>query len=111
MSDFFLALLACGRIIQVRAEDQLCPAAPGVGQLRQHLCCFWVESGCAGGLLQHAFEYDATPIGSRGPLAGLARCGPSDGLQDLLYLKVSSGIGAALILAGRVHHGFHGLAG
>ncbi|MEV0400387.1 ROK family transcriptional regulator [Actinoallomurus sp. NPDC050550] len=40
-----------------------------------------------------------------------ARLGAGRGLQDLLYLKVSSGIGAALILAGRVHHGFHGLAG
>ncbi|GAA2399358.1 ROK family transcriptional regulator [Actinomadura vinacea] len=40
-----------------------------------------------------------------------ARLGAARGLEDLIYLKVSSGVGAALILAGRVHRGFHGLAG
>ncbi|GAA4623501.1 ROK family transcriptional regulator [Actinoallomurus vinaceus] len=39
------------------------------------------------------------------------RLGAARDVQDVLYLKVSSGIGAGLVLAGRVHRGLHGTAG
>ncbi|MDL4772989.1 ROK family transcriptional regulator [Actinomadura xylanilytica] len=39
------------------------------------------------------------------------RLGACRGARDVLYLKVSSGIGAGLILDGRVHRGAHGIAG
>lgn len=39
------------------------------------------------------------------------RLGACQGAQDVLYLKVSSGLGAGLILAGRPHRGTHGIAG
>jgi predicted NBD/HSP70 family sugar kinase/biotin operon repressor len=37
--------------------------------------------------------------------------GAGRGLSDVLYVKVSSGIGAGLVLAGRLYHGAAGLAG
>jgi predicted NBD/HSP70 family sugar kinase/biotin operon repressor len=37
--------------------------------------------------------------------------GAGRGLSDVLYVKVSSGIGAGLVLAGRLYHGASGLAG
>jgi predicted NBD/HSP70 family sugar kinase len=37
--------------------------------------------------------------------------GAARGLRDILYVKVSSGIGAGLILGGRLYHGAVGLAG
>ncbi|HEY7484098.1 MAG TPA: ROK family transcriptional regulator [Streptosporangiaceae bacterium] len=40
-----------------------------------------------------------------------ARLGAARGVRDVLYLKVSSGIGAGLILAGRPHRGARGVAG
>jgi predicted NBD/HSP70 family sugar kinase len=39
------------------------------------------------------------------------RLGAARGIQDLIYLKVSSGLGAGLVLGGRVHRGFRGVAG
>jgi predicted NBD/HSP70 family sugar kinase len=37
--------------------------------------------------------------------------GAGRGVENLIYLKVSSGIGAGLILGGRLHHGATGIAG
>jgi predicted NBD/HSP70 family sugar kinase len=37
--------------------------------------------------------------------------GAGSGLSDVLYVKVSSGIGAGLVLGGRLYHGSVGLAG
>jgi predicted NBD/HSP70 family sugar kinase/biotin operon repressor len=37
--------------------------------------------------------------------------GAGRGVADLIYLKVSSGIGAGLVLDGRLHHGATGIAG
>jgi predicted NBD/HSP70 family sugar kinase len=37
--------------------------------------------------------------------------GAGRGMQDVVYLKVSSGIGAGLVLGGRLHHGATGIAG
>jgi predicted NBD/HSP70 family sugar kinase len=46
-------------------------------------------------------------------LGALAECslGAGRGMQDVVYVKVSSGIGAGLVLGGRVHHGATGIAG
>ncbi|MFC5185060.1 ROK family transcriptional regulator [Actinomadura harenae] len=40
-----------------------------------------------------------------------ARLGAGRGARDMLYLRVSSGIGAGLVLDGRVHRGMRGVAG
>ncbi len=46
-------------------------------------------------------------MGARGELAyGAAR-----GLQDVIYVKVSNGLGAGLVLSGRLYHGTTGIAG
>jgi predicted NBD/HSP70 family sugar kinase len=45
-----------------------------------------------------------------GALAELC-LGAGRGAADLIYLKVSSGIGAGIVLDGRVHHGASGIAG
>jgi predicted NBD/HSP70 family sugar kinase len=45
-----------------------------------------------------------------GALAELS-LGAGRGAADLIYLKVSSGIGAGLVLDGRLHHGASGIAG
>ncbi len=45
-----------------------------------------------------------------GALAELC-LGAGRGAADLIYLKVSSGIGAGLVLDGRLHHGASGIAG
>jgi predicted NBD/HSP70 family sugar kinase len=45
-----------------------------------------------------------------GALAELA-FGAGKGLEDLVYVKVASGIGAGLVLGGRLHRGAAGLAG
>jgi len=37
--------------------------------------------------------------------------GAARGVEDLIYLRLSAGIGAGLILGGRPHHGFRGVAG
>ncbi|WP_037411505.1 ROK family transcriptional regulator [Candidatus Solirubrobacter pratensis] len=37
--------------------------------------------------------------------------GAGRGMQDMVYVKVSSGIGAGLVLGGRLHHGATGIAG
>jgi glucokinase-like ROK family protein len=37
--------------------------------------------------------------------------GAGRGVQDVVYVKVSSGIGAGLVLGGRLHHGATGIAG
>jgi predicted NBD/HSP70 family sugar kinase len=37
--------------------------------------------------------------------------GAGRGVQDIVYVKVSSGIGAGLVLGGRLHHGATGIAG
>jgi predicted NBD/HSP70 family sugar kinase len=37
--------------------------------------------------------------------------GAGRGLEDLVYVKVSHGIGAGLVLGGRLHHGATGIAG
>jgi predicted NBD/HSP70 family sugar kinase len=37
--------------------------------------------------------------------------GAGRGLEDVVYVKVSSGIGAGLVLGGRLHHGATGIAG
>jgi len=34
-----------------------------------------------------------------------------DGVRDLVYVTVSTGVGAAVVVAGRIVHGSHGLAG
>jgi predicted NBD/HSP70 family sugar kinase len=45
-----------------------------------------------------------------GALAELS-LGAGRGVQDVIYVKVSSGIGAGLVLGGRLHHGATGIAG
>jgi predicted NBD/HSP70 family sugar kinase/biotin operon repressor len=45
-----------------------------------------------------------------GALAELS-LGAGRGLEDLIYVKVSSGIGAGLVLGGRLHRGATGIAG
>ncbi|WP_026411007.1 ROK family transcriptional regulator [Actinomadura oligospora] len=40
-----------------------------------------------------------------------ARLGAGRGARDMLYLTISSGVGAGLVLDGRVHRGRHGVAG
>lgn len=42
---------------------------------------------------------------------GEALFGAGQGAQEIVYLKVSSGIGAGLIVGGRIHHGAGGTAG
>lgn len=42
---------------------------------------------------------------------GEALFGAGRGAQEIVYLKVSTGIGAGLIVAGRIHHGAGGTAG
>jgi predicted NBD/HSP70 family sugar kinase len=37
--------------------------------------------------------------------------GAGRGMEDIVYVKVSSGIGAGLVLGGRLHHGATGIAG
>jgi predicted NBD/HSP70 family sugar kinase len=37
--------------------------------------------------------------------------GAARGVRDLVYVKVASGIGAGVVVGGRVHHGARGLAG
>ena len=37
--------------------------------------------------------------------------GAGSGLSDVVYVKLSSGIGAGLVIAGRLHHGSTGVAG
>src|SRR5829696_3096429 len=37
--------------------------------------------------------------------------GAARGAEDLIYLKIASGVGAGLVLGGRLHHGARGLAG
>jgi predicted NBD/HSP70 family sugar kinase len=37
--------------------------------------------------------------------------GAGRGMQDIVYVKVSSGIGSGLVLGGRLHHGATGIAG
>lgn len=37
--------------------------------------------------------------------------GAAQGVQDLIYVKASTGIGAGLVLGGRIHHGANGRAG
>lgn len=39
------------------------------------------------------------------------RHGAAEGASDLIYLKVASGLGAGLVLAGRLHRGATGIAG
>jgi len=38
-------------------------------------------------------------------------CGAARGLRDVFYVTIGTGIGAALILEGRLHRGAHGFAG
>jgi glucokinase len=38
-------------------------------------------------------------------------CGVARGCRDVFYVTIGTGIGAALILGGRLHHGAHGFAG
>ncbi len=45
-----------------------------------------------------------------GALAEIA-AGDARGVEDLVYVKVSSGIGAGLVLGGRLHRGASGIAG
>jgi predicted NBD/HSP70 family sugar kinase len=45
-----------------------------------------------------------------GALAEMAY-GAARGARDLVYVKVASGIGAGVVVGGRVHHGARGLAG
>ena len=40
-----------------------------------------------------------------------ASLGAGRGMRDVVYVKVSSGIGAGLVLGGRLHHGATGIAG
>jgi glucokinase-like ROK family protein len=42
---------------------------------------------------------------------GEALFGAGQGAQEIVYLKVSSGIGAGMIVGGRIHHGAGGTAG
>jgi predicted NBD/HSP70 family sugar kinase len=46
-------------------------------------------------------------LGALGELSS----GAAVGAQDLVYVKIASGIGSALVLGGRVHHGASGIAG
>jgi len=52
-------------------------------------------------------------IGNDANLGALAELtlGAGRGMQDLVYLKLASGIGAGLVLGGRLHHGATGIAG
>jgi len=52
-------------------------------------------------------------VGNDANLGALAelRLGAGRGMQDLVYLKLASGIGAGLVLGGRLHHGATGIAG
>jgi predicted NBD/HSP70 family sugar kinase len=45
-----------------------------------------------------------------GALAEL-RSGAGQGYENFLYVKVSSGVGAGLVLRGEIYRGYHGLAG
>ncbi len=42
---------------------------------------------------------------------GEARFGAGRGVQEIVYLKVSTGIGAGIVIGGRIHHGAGGTAG
>ncbi|MBS3900573.1 MAG: ROK family protein [Dethiobacter sp.] len=42
---------------------------------------------------------------------GEARCGAAAGSQDVLYITVSTGIGAGLVLGGQIYRGTRGFAG
>jgi len=42
---------------------------------------------------------------------GEALYGAARGVDDLIYIRVSAGIGAGLVLGGRPYHGFRGVAG
>ncbi|MBS4008800.1 MAG: ROK family protein [Clostridium sp.] len=42
---------------------------------------------------------------------GEARCGAASGSQDVLYITVSTGIGAGLVLDGQIYRGSRGFAG
>ena len=55
----------------------------------------------------------AVTIGNDANLGALAELmlGAGRGMQDLVYLKLASGIGAGLVLGGRLHHGATGIAG
>ena len=52
-------------------------------------------------------------VGNDANLGALAELslGAGRGMQDLVYLKLASGIGAGLVLGGRLHHGATGIAG
>ena len=52
-------------------------------------------------------------VGNDANLGALAELtlGAGRGMQDLVYLKLASGIGAGLVLSGRLHHGATGIAG
>ena len=52
-------------------------------------------------------------LGNDANLGALAELslGAGRGLEDLIYVKVSSGIGAGLVLGGRLHRGATGIAG
>jgi predicted NBD/HSP70 family sugar kinase len=52
-------------------------------------------------------------LGNDANLGALAELslGAGRGMQDLVYLKLASGIGAGLVLGGRLHHGATGIAG
>jgi len=52
-------------------------------------------------------------IGNDANLGALAELtlGAGRGMQDLVYLKLASGIGAGIVLSGRLHHGATGIAG
>lgn len=46
-----------------------------------------------------------------GALAEHAVGGAAHGIADFVYLKIASGIGAGMVLGGRLHHGASGIAG
>jgi predicted NBD/HSP70 family sugar kinase/biotin operon repressor len=52
-------------------------------------------------------------VGNDANLGALAELtlGAARGMQDVVYLKLAAGIGAGLVLGGRVHHGATGIAG
>jgi predicted NBD/HSP70 family sugar kinase len=52
-------------------------------------------------------------VGNDANLGALAELslGAGSGMQDLVYLKLASGIGAGLVLGGRLHQGATGIAG
>jgi predicted NBD/HSP70 family sugar kinase len=56
------------------------------------------------------FHVEVDNDANLGALAELL-LGAGRGLQDIIYVKVSSGIGAGIVLGGRVHHGATGIAG